>query len=331
MTVLNYSAPSTISEVLELLMNSSVPKKILAGGTDIMPHLKSGLIKDVELISLKKIPELHRMEETNTEIRIGAAVTLQQLIDSPLLADLFPVIREGLITIGAPQHRQQGTIGGNLCLDTRCSWFNQSAFWRESIGYCMKLDGDVCHVAPKGGRCYALQSSDGCAVFCALRADIEIQSRSGIRRIPLSELYSLDGMNHLNLKPGELLTDIILRKPDVRHDARYKKVAIRKSFDFPLLGIAGSLLSQNKHLKAMTVVLTAVESAPLIFTEADFDCLDTPVSKLPLEAIGSLCQRKGTPMKNAFLTPAWRKGMIKHSVIELMQSIINSVESDPES
>jgi 4-hydroxybenzoyl-CoA reductase subunit beta len=267
----DYHNPKSLDDLFKTIQEPGCA--ILGGGTDIMPHLKNGLNPYQTLVSMMHIPDLNKINVQHDKIIIGASVTLQDLIDHEKLYQHFPVIRNGLSKIGSPQHRQSGTIAGNLCLDTRCNYYNQSEFWRDALGYCRKFKGEICHVVPNSDRCHAVMSSDGVAVFVALKAEIIIQSKNEKKQIKLENLYKKNGMNHLNLNADELITHIILPFPKQKLFSDYQKLRARKSFDFPLLGMAGSIAVKNNK-------------------------------------IIELCKKKCTPLNNTFLSAGWRRKMI---------------------
>ena len=204
-----------------------------------------------------------------------------------------------------------GTIGGNICLDTRCLWYNQSLTWRKSCGFCIKKDGDLCHVAPGGTKCWAAFSADTPPALLCLKAEIEIASAKGVRRIPLREFYTGLGDSYRNLAPDELLTRVILPKSSAGYRGVYRKLRIRGSIDYPLAGVAVVLSRSNGHVSHGQVALTAVNPAPVIVKGASELLAGKAVDEKLAEAIGELAARTAKPLTTSALTPEYRREMIR--------------------
>ncbi len=308
MKINSYSRPGSLKDLLDTIQQPGCA--VLGGGTDIMPHVKNGLNNYDTLVSASKIVDLKNIKFENGKVQIGASVTLQELIENEKLYKLYPAIRKAVSQIGAPQHRQSGTIGGNLCLDTRCSYYNQSEFWRDALGYCLKYKGDKCHVVPNSDRCHAIISSDGVALFIALESEIVIQSRDNKRQILLEKLYNKDGKNHLNLAQDELITQIILPLPKNNSISDYQKLRTRKSFDFPLLGMATKLEMEKEKITNLRIVFTAVESWPVVITAEELGIIGKSLSEIKTEEIINHCKKACNPLNNTFLKAGWRRKMI---------------------
>ena len=232
-------SPQTVQEVVVLLARHS-KARIIAGGTDILPNLKHRLDDPSALISLAHIPALREIsvDPTAKEVRIGAAVTLAQLSDHADVRERFASLATAASMVASPSIRNMATIGGNLNLDTRCRYVNQTAFWRSAIGGCLKSEGNVCHVVPKGRNCVAAMSSDCAPVLVTLDARVALLSQDGEREVRVADYYNTDGVNHLNKQPHELLTEV--RVPVLPSSARttYAKWTVRDSIDFPLVSVA---------------------------------------------------------------------------------------------
>ncbi len=308
MKIKKYTGAGALNDLLDTIHHPGCV--VLGGGTDILPHIKNGLNNYDTLVSAAQVNDLKKIQFENGMVQIGASVTLQELIENEKLFNLYPIIRKAISKIGAPQHRYSGTIGGNLCLDTRCSYYNQSEFWRGALGYCLKFKGDKCHVVPNSDRCHAIMSSDGVALFVALEAEIIIQSQNNKRQIQLEDLYKKDGMNHLNLSPNELITHIILPSPKKNLRSDYQKLRVRKSFDFPLLGMATTLIVENEKIDKLRFVFTAVESWPIVITEKELGLLGSTISEINVEEVINHCKKNCNPLNNAFLKAGWRRKMI---------------------
>jgi 4-hydroxybenzoyl-CoA reductase subunit beta len=197
-----------------------------------------------------------------------------------------------------------GTLGGNLCLDTRCVYYNQSEWWRHANQYCLKHRGDTCHVAPQGNRCHASYSGDLAPALMALGAEIEIAGPARWRRIPLQGLYVEDGRAHLTLAPGELI--VAVRLPAGSPNSSYAKVRVRDAIDYPLAGVAVALAMKNGKLDQLRVALTGTNSRPFILEDTD-SLLDQPVDEAMLRQIGRLVQKQVQPMRTTIASAQYRR------------------------
>src|SRR3954453_10872319 len=184
--------------------------RVLAGGTDLLPSMRQKLFEPEHVLDLRQIPELKGIRETEQGIEIGALTTLHEIEHSALLRERYPVLVEAVKTVASPILRNMGTIGGNICLDTRCLWYNQSLTWRKSCGFCIKKDGDLCHVAPGGKKCWAAFSADSPIALLCLDAELEIAGPSGFRRTALTDFYTNVGDARIKLAANEMLTRIFL-------------------------------------------------------------------------------------------------------------------------
>ena len=302
-----YAAPASLTDLLEQLGQGGA--RPAGGATDLLPRLRNGLLPEGRLVSTR-IPELRRVEIGAGGISLGAGLTLRELIDHEGLRECHPVIGRCLSLVGAPQHRNSGTLGGNLCLDTRCSWYNQSLRWRQAVDFCLKYEGEGCHVVPGSGRCHATMSSDGVAVFSALGARIRIQSARGGRILPLLDLYRHNGMDHLELAADELVTHVLLDLPGPGARADYQKLRQRESFDYPLLGLAGVLRLEEQRIAGLRLCFIAVESWPLLLDEEALGIGGLEPAAVDRAQVLARCREACRPLGNSPLSPAWRREMV---------------------
>src|SRR5579872_2438624 len=238
--------------------------RVLAGGTDLIPSMRQKLFEPEYVLDLRAIRGLRGIRPLpDGGAEIGALATLRSIERSDFLRQNFPVLTEAAATVASPVLRNMGTLGGNICLDTRCLWYNQSLTWRKGCGFCIKKDGDLCHVAPGGTKCWAAFSGDTPPALLCLNAEIEIVSPSTTRRIPLSDFYTGAGDNYRKLQPDELLTRIFLPAATADYAGVYRKLRIRGSIDYPLAGIAVALKRSNGHIEDIQIALTAVNPAPV--------------------------------------------------------------------
>jgi len=309
---MEHISPSTGEEVCALLDRHRAEAKVLAGGTDLLVACKLHNIKPAILISLKKIEEWKGMTiHEKGELEIGAMTTLNEVRYHPYVMKHYPALSQAAATVGTTQLREMGTIGGNLCLDTRCIYYNQSESWRKSRSICFKMGGDLCHVIPKGRKCFANFSGDMAPALISLNAEIKLLSRSGQRVIPLEDLYSGNGKDPLTLKPDEVLTEIILPPPMNRQSSAYLKYRMRGAICFPLVGVAVSLhMETDGRCKDCRVVLTALGPKPIVVPQINIFLNGKTLTTELIEESGEKVTHSGNPIPNTSgSTPAYRRRM----------------------
>ena len=309
-----YLEPQDMSELYSLTAQWGSRATIMSGGTDLLVRMKQRTCKPEALINLKKVKELKEIESRDDGLYIGSAVKLSELISSPEIREDYPLLAEAASKVGAYQHRSMGTIGGNLCLETRCMYFNQSEFFRESLLPCLKAGGQMCH-AVKGQKCYAVYSGDTAPALMALGARIRIGSSAGERWEELSGLYSGDGLKPIALKEGEILTGIFISKEAAATGGAYLKLAERTSTDFPSLGVAASItLADNKTCQRARLALTAAGSSPLLVEGASSLVGAEQLSDDLIEPILGEANKLAVMVKNKTIDVGYRRAMIKKMV-----------------
>lgn len=274
--------------------------RYLAGGTDLLANLRRGLLAPTVLIDLGGIAEFAELRCTDRGTRIGSGVTLARLAADPAVGTRHPALCAAAAAVAAPGHRNLATIGGNLCADTRCIYYNQSEWWRRANGICLKSGGEICHVAPEGTRCHAAFSGDLAPALIALDAVVEIAGPEGRRRIACADLYAEDGRAHLQLGGADLITAIELPAEPVR--SGYLKERVRQAFDFPLAGVAVALATEAGRLSILRVAITGTNSRPFL-VENTAALLGRPVDEELLVQLDKLVQKQVRPMRTT-LTPA---------------------------
>ncbi len=264
-----YLAPRSLEEACFLLKEHEGKIRLLAGGTDLLPSMKQGLFSSEYVLDLGRISGMDDIKGgSNGEVRIGALCTMTALEESPVVREDFLALAEAASLVGATGIKNMGTIGGNIALETRCWYFNQSRFWRKTIEQCIKLGGDVCHVVKGAKRCHACFVADTVPVLMVLDARVVVKGTEGERQCHLKELYSQEGKAPNNLRSTDIITEIILSLPDGRSGTSYKKLRLRKSIDFPLVGAAAHVVMDGDTCKDARIVLGAVGSGPIEVTEA---------------------------------------------------------------
>jgi len=303
--------PRTVAEAIELLAKHAASAQIVAGGTDLIPSMGQHLFAPRFLVDIRGIGELRGIRERDGGLEIGALTTLTTIERSPEIVRNYPVLHQAAKTVASPVLRNMGTIGGNICLDTRCLWYNQSRQWRKSCGFCIKKDGDLCHVAPGGTKCWAAFSGDTPPALLCLEAEIEIAGPKSTRRVPLSEFYTNVGDARMKLENNELLTRVLLQAKTAGWRGVYRKLRIRGSIDYPLAGVAIALKRSNGHVVDAKVAITAVNPAPLLVKGATEALAGREVNEELALHIGELAARTAKPLTTSALTPEYRREMIR--------------------
>jgi 4-hydroxybenzoyl-CoA reductase subunit beta len=300
--------PATIDEAVKLRA-ADVTSRFLAGGTDMVVNVRRGIEQPTALIDLTAISGMGEMAETADGFRIGASVTLAALAAHGAIAREFPAVAEAAGAVAGPTHRHYGTVGGNLCLDTRCLFYNQSEWWRQSNDYCLKRNGDVCHVAPGGKRCFAAFSGDVAPAMLVSDAEIEIAGPKGARRVPLAQLYRNDGLNHLTLTPGEMVTFVHLPKSSAGAKSGYAKARVRGSIDFPLAGAAVRLKMDGANVAELRVALTGVNPYPHLVKGLD-SFVGKPLDGAALDRLRETVRTQAKPMRTTTVKPWYRRRVV---------------------
>jgi len=279
-----------------------------AGGTDLLPNYKWGLNTRKHVISLARVDELRELSTS----RLGALVTLAQIEKSGTLASQLPVLPDAAKQIATPLLRASATLGGNLMLENRCYFFNQTFLWRKSIDFCLKADGTQCHVVPQKEKCYATFSADLPAPLIALGASIELAGAEGNRSMPLAAFYNgPDGIQRNDLKPGEMVTGVALPRDATSWRASYKKLRLRDSFDFPELGIAVAARFDGERLAGLRLVANALDTKPLVLDELGADAVGHALDDAAVKRVAKRVEETVRPVKNTNLPPSYRKAMAR--------------------
>ena len=303
--------PRTLEEALGLLTNHPDKIRVLAGGTDLIPSMQQKLFDPEYVLDLRHVANLRGIRETESGVTIGALTTLTTIEQSPLLRRRYPVLTEAAATVASPLLRNMGTIGGNICLDTRCLWYNQSLTWRKACGFCIKKDGDLCHVAPGGSKCWAAFSGDTPPALLCLDAEVEIASASSMRRLPLRDFYTGEGDAYRKLKSDEILTHVFLPASSADYRGVYRKLRIRGSIDYPLAGVAVAMKRSNGYIADARVAITAVNPAPMLVKGARELLSDKASDESLALAAGDLAAKMARPLTTSALTPEYRREMIR--------------------
>jgi len=264
--------PTTVAD-LAAARAAHPGSQLLGGGTDLLVNIRRGIVAPPVLIDVNGVRELKTITADARRLAIGAAVTLSEVAAHPDVITHYPVVAQAAHVIAGPTHRNMGTVGGNLCLDTRCIYYNQSEWWRAANNHCLKTTGDICHVAPKShGVCFATFSGDMAPALLTLGAEVDLASPDGRRTLPLNDLYigyarhdadTGDGKNFLALKPGEFVTAVRAQNtPGLR--SGYDKIRIRRSIEYPVCGVAVALRRDGDALADLRVAFTGTNPRPVL-------------------------------------------------------------------
>ncbi len=304
--------PRGLEEALGLLAEHGPEAMIVAGGTDLVPNLRAGLYAPRVLVDIKGLRDLRGISfEPGVGLHLGALATMTEISESPAVRQHYPVLAQAAGLVASPVLRNMGTLGGNLCLETRCLWYNQSYFWRESCGFCLKKDGSVCHVAPGGKFCWAVWSGDSAPALLTLDAELEITSPRGARRIPVHEFYKNDGMDRVRLARDEILIGVFVPASRAGYRGVYHKLRIRGSIDYPLAGVAVAMKIEDGFCRDARVALTAVNPAPLLVREINEMLTGQRYSPERVEAASQVVTRTGKPLKTSVSTPEYRRDVLR--------------------
>lgn len=305
-----YHAPRSIEQAVNLCAQYGSDAMFVAGGTDLYPNMKRRQFTPRVLIGLNGIDQWRGISNGDG-VAIRAGTTLAQISNSPILQSQYPALATAAKLVSTPQLRAMGTLGGNLCLDTRCNYYDQEFSWRQALGFCMKKDGEICMVAPGSPRCWAVSSTDCAPVVVALEGRVRLVSARGERVIAASDLYRDDGIEYLGKARDEIVTEILLPPADGTKSV-YLKLRRRDSFDFPILGVAAALrLASNGEIESARIVLGGVGSRPLECVDSARLLIGQKLSHKVIGAAAEAAWRPARPLDNTDSTHSYRKKMAR--------------------
>jgi len=288
------------------LLASTPGARIIAGGTDLLANLRRGIGAPPALIDVSAIADFGAVARDAQGWRICAGATLAALAADAAIARELPALAQAAASVAGPGHRSVATLGGNLCLDTRCVFYNQSEWWRQANDYCLKHGGATCHVAPQGKRCHAAFSGDAAPALIALDATVEIAGSKGTRTLPLADLYADDGAASLRLAADELLVAVRIAPQPAGARSGYRKARIRGAMDFPLAGVAARTTFDRGRLSSLRLGLTGTNSRPLLLADTDVLC-GAPVDEAMLAALGKRIGKQVSPMRTTVTASNYRR------------------------
>jgi len=306
-----YHRPTRLRDALELIAAHPARALPIAGGTDLVPNMKHRLFTPDHVVSLRGIPELRGIHEMDGELRIGATETLADISRHALVAKHFPSLAMAAGLVAGPQLREMGTIGGNICLDTRCTYYNQTAFWRNALGYCLKKDGEVCHVTRVGKKCVAAHSADTPPVLMTLGASVDLAAPRGGRTVPVDEFFLADGIANTVRGWDELVVAVRIPLPPRGRRSAFRKLRQRNAIDFPLLNVAvAAELDDTGIVEAMRVVVSALGARPRVITGLEKIVAGERLTADVIEAAAARAHQQCHPLENIIVDPDWRRAMV---------------------
>ncbi|MGQ0571852.1 MAG: FAD binding domain-containing protein [Armatimonadota bacterium] len=325
-----YLSPQTLGEAAGMLADHGAGAMAVAGGTDLYPNMKRRQFEPKVLVGLRGLRELQGIRgDERTGLTIGAGTILRQLFTHPVVSAHYPAVARAATLISNPQIRNMGTIGGNLLVDTRCNYYNMPYWWRKSISFCMKKDGDICWVAPGGSRCWAVSSSDLAPVAIALDAQVRLVGPGGERVIPARDLYRDDGIVYLAKRPDELLVEMTVPPIDGLRTT-YWKLRRRGAIDFPILGVAAAVrLDSDGTCAHARIVLGAVASYPMEARAAEEVLVGERLTLEVIEEAALAAFKPAKPLDNTDLTLYYRKQMIRVYVARALKELAGLPAEEP--
>jgi len=316
-----YLAPVSVGDAVKLMGDHGAEAMLVAGGTDLYPNMKRRQFEPRVLVGLRGIRELREVRgDARRGMTIGAGTTLRAASGHAEIARHYPALAMAAGLVSSPQLRAMGTLGGNVCVDTRCNYYNQSHAWRKAVGFCMKKDGDICLVAPGSPRCWAVSSSDTAPALWSLGASVRLAGPAGERTIPISALYQDDGIQYLTKQPGDIVTEIVLPPADGARSI-YLKLRRRGSFDFPVLGVAATLHMDGDTVRRARIVLGAVASLPREAPEAARLLVGERLTPELIDRAADAAYRPAKPLDNTDLTHPYRKKMVRVYVARALRRL----------
>ena len=306
-----YHRPGTVEEAVSLLGEHAGDAMLVGGGTDLLPNMKHRLFEPGHLIALKGIASLKGIGERDGFFRLGAAETLASVAGHPEVVARFPALAEAAAHVAGPQLRNMATLGGNLCLDTRCTYYNQTEFWRQALGFCLKKDGTVCHVTKVGKKCVAAHSADTPPVLMVLDAVAVLVGPRGRREVPVRDFFLADGVSNTRRAPDEIVTEVRIPLEAAQRRVAYAKLRQRKSIDFPLLTVAVSAdLEDDGTLRSVDGVVTALGSRPRELTGWSEVAAGRRLDEALLDELAERAHKQCHPLENIVVDPEWRRAMV---------------------
>ena len=305
-----FVAPRSLDQLLAHLKEHAAESLIVAGGTDAVPNLKHRLHEPRFVVSIGAIDSLRGVREAADGLHLGPLVTLSDLAAHDAVRRDFPGLAKAASLVAGPQLRNMGTLGGNLCLDTRCTYYNQTFFWREALGFCLKKSGTVCHVVPQGKRCVAAHSSDVAPMLIALGASVDVTGAGGTRTLAVDDFFVGDGVHNNVLQPGEVVTRVFVPAAARGLAAGYQKLRPRAAIDFPMLSVAFTARIVEGTCTAATLVVSAIAARPRVIGGVETIVTGKPLDAAAIDALAQAAYRQCRALINVPYDQEYRQEMV---------------------
>lgn len=315
-----YHRPETVEEALHLLDRFGDAGMLIAGGTDVIPNMKHRLHEPEHLVSLRNIRELRGIDVQDSELVLGSGATLAEVAGHSLVQAHVPALGEAAGQVAGPQLRSMGTLGGNLCLDTRCTYYNQSYFWRRSLGFCLKKDGDTCHVTGVGTKCVAAHSADTPPVLWVLGGAVDLVSVRGARSVPVAEFFVPDGIRNTVVESGEIVTRIRLPLPSAGTRMAFRKVRPRQAIDFPVLNLAVAAELEEGRIRGLDLVVSGLGARPRQVTGLE-EVVGERLNAETVDRVAMQAHQQCRPLTNNIVDPEWRRAMVPVYVRRALEQV----------
>lgn len=306
-----YHRPGSVEQAIALLAEHAGDAMPIAGGTDLVPNMKHKLFTPGHLVSLRGIQELRGIRADSGGVTIGATASLDAVARNAEVKEALPSLARAAGLVSGPQLRRMGTIGGNVCLDTRCTYYNQTRFWRKSLGYCLKKDGTACHVVKGGTRCVAAHSADAATALLPLGAELRIVGPDGERMVSIERFFTSDGVWNRRMEPGELLVSIRVPKPPPGVRQSFQKLRARASIDFPMLNLAARVdFDGDGRVADVQMAASALGSYPRRLGKLGEIAAGRPLDGTLVEELADQAFRQCHPLANLPVDSEWRRAMV---------------------
>ena len=319
-----YLEPRTLDEACSMLAEHGTTAGVLAGGTDLLVRMKQGVARPEVLVDIKGVEGLGEVRQAGAEVSIGAAVPLTDLHRSPVIREQFPLLAKAALGVGAAQLQNMGTVGGNLCLEPRCWYYQQGTAWREGRPPCLKLGGSVCYMAKAGTRCHALYSGDTAAALLALDVRVRLVRAGGERTMPLDRFFLDDGMKHTVLEPGELLAEVIVPQQPAGQRGDYLKYRKRGAIDFPIVGVGAVLALDGGVCTGVRVGVTGAGSAPFVVHAAPGLALGKEMTPELIDEVAEAARAQARPVSNMEVSAPYRRRLVQVLVADALDGLASA-------
>ena len=323
----DYVKPGTLEEGLAVLQEYGSKAKILAGGTDLIVNMKHRVVCPEKVISIKSLPDLSVIApDGKDQLHIGAGVTLSESVAHGVLAEEFPAVRQALQSVASKHIRNVATVGGNICLDNRCWYYNQTKLWRDAREVCYKLGGRLCHAIKGSERCHAINSSDTAPVLIALGATIKLAKKGHERIVPLKDFYQDNGARPTSREPEEMVTAVSIPKSTEDSRTTFIKVSMRKGIDFAMGSIAGHVRGNGKGVAGVTLVLGSLASQPIVLKKAAQVITGEGFTEGAIEKAALTARSELGPLTNLFTSAGYKR----HLAEVLVKRALCALTDQPE-